>query len=141
MSNLFIKFLPVEGEIKGTDYYKYPEYPEKLFRFYEPWDYKKEKAYKVAPHLCSQDIQADDTYLYEGREYTALAVDEDWVYFDKDDSMMSHDILECYKVIGPISPDATWVTDGMEVKHEDYHLVLFEPFLRLRCPSSPNHFH
>lgn len=122
----FTKYLPIEGEIKELDYYKHPNYPDKLFRFYKPWDYKKEKAQKVALFLCSRNINyLDKFYFKDSKEMTNQgALDSDDRYWVSDGKIL-YSKSESFKVIGEISPEAIWVKEGDEFEEEDLESWLY----------------
>jgi hypothetical protein len=66
---------------------------------------------KVKLSLCSRDIQVGDRIYYDG------------MYWDNaSKSMIESAPFETVKVIGEISPDATWVKEGDEFDEEDWEL-------------------
>ena len=77
---------------------------------------------KTKLFLCSRDIQVGDKLIKDGVEYEAHSrpdgvpfigyYNKDWCYIDND----------CFKVIGEISPDATWVKEGMEYDEKDFYM-------------------
>jgi len=115
MKKYFTKYLPVEGEIKEGDYWKHPKAPNTIF----PWT----KAYargpistglmqKVKLFLCSRDIQVGDKMTrLDGSKFKA----------DKAPDGSAHWNGHAYKVIGEVSPDATWVKEGMEFDEEEIY--------------------
>lgn len=168
MSNLFIKFLPVEGEIKEGDTYTKSGDPtvhtSKMTYMTDSVGVKTPlldhtlwsmTLQKTLPHLCSRDIQVGDKVW--GSTTDGSGYKEHYITSDQrevDLAIASGD----FKSLGIISPDATWVYDGMEVREEDVRMVMeglektllpWNHFLpkplsatfKLRCPSSPNHFH
>jgi len=98
----FAKYLPVEGEIK-EDYMALNPSNNKIVRVNKAClknlvtsEWKKVKLF-----LCSKDIQVED-YKEPGKIY---------IFHDGSE--------EPFKVIGEISPDAVWVTEGMEFDDDE----------------------
>lgn len=99
----FAKYLPVEGGnliIKNTG--------------------GKEEKIIGRLFLCSRDIQVGDKfhvdYTISGYtpEQTCLNVDSDTVYSEGINDDIYSPKEKCWKVIGPISPQAIWVKEGDE---------------------------
>lgn len=115
MKKYFVKYLPVEGDIKegeicfvddgngDTDYLPFKQiYMEEG----EPYPVK------VKPFLCSRDIQVGDEY-YNSMGYK---VDHTW---DEEAIQDSKDFPDdIFKVIGEISPDAG-IIEGQEFTEEE----------------------
>jgi hypothetical protein len=119
----FTKYLPVEGEIKEGDAYQIngqtftlsgghfnnppnrlilKKYPE--VKTHGEWINKV--AEKVKLFLCSKDIQiGDKPYNKAGKELEHPVSDIDLDILKE---------LEAFKVIGEISPEASWVKEGDE---------------------------
>lgn len=125
MSNLFIKFLPVEGGIKEGEKVLYngklltTHYYDSHFTKWEfieeaipPVIYDNSLLKKVLPHLCSRDIQVGDKFFEEGDPTERTA--DTWEVAKSASTSSGF-----FKVLGLISPDAVWVTSGMEVKEKD----------------------
>ena len=125
----FAKYLPVEGEIKEGDYWigdgisipkqatrleeKASEAVQKAFGIKYRKDFLKLKnAKKVNLFLCSRDIKHGDKY----HDYAGAPV----FTHDEDDPMLDKD---CFKIIGEISPNATWVKEGDEFDEEDIFMT------------------
>lgn len=96
----FTKYIPVEGEIEKN----------------EPFDpivgiYGK----KMKLFLCSRDIQVGDKVILEDHpdfgEKIILAINEGVVDLSNGGKTHNHNLI---KIIGEISSEATWVTDGLE---------------------------
>lgn len=128
MSKLFFaKYLPVEGnELNKGEYWLHPKgvvfpYSETYLKAFNALK-TVGKAQKVKLFLCSRDIQVDDevinlfghaSFNLKGK-YIADSDLEDTCYIQTknggEQCVKSHWI----KVIGEISPEATWVKDGDE---------------------------
>src|SRR6478735_1247011 len=151
MSNLFIKYLPEEGEIKMYDWYINSDGELCLYQGALP-EYHYNGAKKATPHLCTRDVQVGDKVFpfigghmdnvlispfhpkvhWDTRNFMCGWPDEPHTILDlnhpKTEGNHSHKIRTDYgygsigryiKVLGKISPDATCVTDGIEVEEED----------------------
>lgn len=122
----FAKYLPVEGKIKKGDYIidslgvRKVETKQGLQALESASHIKK-----VKPFLCSRDIQVGDKVYREKLE--------DWEVFDKEPEHTNHGswgfLSEVkpsdFKVIGEISPEATWVKEGDEFDEEDWRFVTY----------------
>lgn len=131
MNKYFTKYLPVEEEIKnnttvykeGLGYGVVVEYrrPKEIYvRFNdEPdedvVDYDDVELKVVKLFLCSRDIQVGDKYL-TAPDYTKERICED----------NSYSFEHCLKVIGKVSPEAVWVTEGMEFEEEDVQVICYD---------------
>jgi hypothetical protein len=123
----FAKYLSVEGEIKKGDKIQYHGIDgsfrpniievknEEHARYAEDRLWKKVKLF-----LCSRDVQVGDKFdqlpygngkAYECKEILGT--------FLKDDEGKNRVAQFCYKVIGEISPDATWVKEGDEFDKDE----------------------
>ena len=114
----FAKELPIEGEIKegdivfikrpiGSGYF--PVKNGKIIVIENQLEYEVKTLstkQKVKLFLCSRDIQVGDevVHIYSGKKH----IIEDKKWLDK------KWIVNYLKVIGEISPDATWVKEGDE---------------------------
>lgn len=127
----FIKNLPVEGEIEITKDIDLKHHTP-IFNMHGDlcfYDYHLMSGWvgvkQAKLFLCSRDIKEGDKLFKDGVEYLAhLRPDgvpfvgyynKDWCYIDDD----------CYKVIGEVSPEAVWVTEGMEFD-EYVHMYMDE---------------
>ncbi len=106
----FTKYISVEGEIKEGDWYrsrKYPHLEAKKATAY--WNKEIMSFYdieRVRLFLCSRDITFPcDIYCFGEKVWR------------KNCQSMSCD--ECVRVIGEVSPDATWVTENMEFEEHN----------------------
>lgn len=146
---LFAKYRPVEGEIKKGDNFwiKNVKGKNSLFEKVEPhpeWKILEEdglhlsakkvgtelvmtvaitECTKVKLFLCSRDIQVGDKVLDKnGKEWETAELQKD--FFDNKKQALESGL---YKVIGEISPEATWVKEGDEFDEEDvqikYHTI------------------
>lgn len=122
MKTHFAKYLPVEGEIKEGDYWQHPKGP--VF----PWT----EAYargpistglmkKVKLFLCSRDIKVGDGIKTKCKEewLDAKVLELPPEYSDYANYRIVCGSMESYslgmytiKIIGEISPEATWVKEG-----------------------------
>lgn len=105
----FAKYLPVEGEVNIGDNFIDTGVMNLIGkRANKHGDYSGYQ--KVKLFLCSRDIQVGDTVK-------ALLVDKfgykDYLITDKDSAELSIEMGD-FKVIGEISPEATWVKEGDE---------------------------
>lgn len=122
MKKYFAKYLPVEGEIKPGDKFSDNQLGICIRGKENPWVEWKggitnlvidEDHRKVKLFLCSRDIQVGDKVKTEGIE------DRELKYIDKTGTLFftNGDDCEptvCFKVIGEISPEATWIKEGDE---------------------------
>lgn len=193
MKNLFTKCLPVEGKIQVGDKAIRPDgriisvdslemgsgenyFPREMLawegdenlRFWT----KLSELKKVKFFLCSRDIQVGDI-TWDGFEVASLPNEEGCYRLVPHNGvigMSGHWEKNPIKKIGEVSPDATWITEGMEFEEDDvkewwwnyYFNKWASPYsagdqytnygdleragnarryIRFRCPSSPKHFH
>lgn len=144
----FTKYLPVEGEIRKGDKVihngnivtvikkegegstwltnGFPKYGSGL---------KKVKLF-----LCSKDIQVGDTVRFPDTLKETI-VKEDLL------PLSSFRVYGYFKVVGEISPDANWVTEGMEFDDNDTLPSIQEiesdnpkAIIFIKCPTC-KHFH
>ena len=138
----FTKYLPVEGEIEikkktplvrpdGKFTFFNIDTPEKVKKFkesFEPKGYKPAKLF-----LCNRDIQIGDKITYMDKYQGTLEASTIGKYQFTDQDGGIHylhlgDEIYGFKVIGEISPEATWVKEGDEFEEEDVkcykHLIL-----------------
>jgi len=119
MKKYFTAYLPTEGEIKEGDmtigvrgHIAPAITPKDYNNIYVPyWDGRK----LVKLFLCSRDIKHGDKY----HDYAGSPV----FTHDEDDPMLDKD---CFKIIGEISPNATWVKEGDEFDEEDLDKMSLE---------------
>jgi hypothetical protein len=74
--------------------------------------------------LCSRNIQVGDDFQDEnGNKFVCTSIDKVYphksIYSEGKWEKDWHDKTKCFKVIGEISPDATWVTEGMEFEEAE----------------------
>lgn len=70
------------------------------------------------PYLCSKDIQVGDLVFVPNEEEAGNVTDDtDLTYWKEKNS---------YKVIGEISPEATWVKEGDEFDEEDFKIIALD---------------
>lgn len=124
----FCRYLPVEGEIKKGDWAFYNNILHQV-----QYDNNNLIGWKkVKLFLCSRDIQVGDKvrckFSTSTEEFTGevesimewggayvINPDESQGFLGKPCPLLK----ETYKVIGEISPDATWVKEGDEFEVED----------------------
>lgn len=132
----FTKYLPVEGEIKKGDKFKCAKgendrilVNEGIVPIKDTIHYQKVKLF-----LCSRDIQVGDEFFdNKGNKYVYQTEDFEESYFESD---------LAYKVIGEVSPDATWVKEGMEFNDDqimkdyprrDRNIILSYDVIGIKC--------
>lgn len=141
----FTKYLPVERELKSQIWQWYNNVNNTGWELISCSDMDAIIAHGLEPQprfrrvklfLCSRDIQVGD-------KVKSPVYEEDLV-------AKSHELLNgayhnCFKVIGEISLDAVWVTEGMEFEEDDVHKC-FVPdawptgTVKIKC-SQCKHFH
>lgn len=94
------KYLPVKEEIKKGDSYYFKDEPDNIL--VRTGDRTVSSMQKVKLFLCSRDIQVGDTF----QSFSGMC-ELQW-----DGKFQLHP--EDYKIIGEISPAATWVKEGDE---------------------------
>jgi len=142
MKQYFAKYLPVEGEIKKGDYVKCNGAQgivtdtwgsiTVLEKDGEEHNWRSDipKLHKL--FLCSRDIQVGDTNLqhYDPLTNTKCA-DEPRSINNEEELLYLKDYIEkverydCFKVLGEISPEATWVKEGDTFNNDEIkqHIV------------------
>ena len=132
MKQYFAKYLPVEGEIKEGDYYITATDYQKVRKCEDRSWGTFEMCKKVKLFLCSRDIQVgdniwawdssgndnnlvDDFGIVLSLEYGGVKVKpknrtQEYIRYSKE---------EVVKVVGEISPDATWFKEGDEFNEEE----------------------
>lgn len=137
----FAKWLPVEGEIKKGNNnqpvwdksssrvrYFSLETEEKLKQFKELDGYKTGSYLPVKLFLCSGDIKNGDRTNYRGFKGYACSPTQPngiWDFFDQNNGLhhiYKENLTELFKVIGEISPEATWVKEGDVFDENDIHI-------------------
>lgn len=136
MKKYFAKYLPVEGEIKEGDRWwvktlpqVYPLPADKSTLDYWNTQFGNQKDFsKVNLFLCSRDIRVGDKVIYKSHieshwfkgtvavytnSYTAFEEDRD-NDGDKESFYINYDSKDVYKIVGEISPEASWVKEGDE---------------------------
>lgn len=161
MKKYFCKFLPVEGEIKEAksphvnDGDFYIDREGKIYRngwkgISPPVDIFKFKKAKL--FLCSRDIQVGDkvrSFNYpeqEEREVINLRVSKKMVGKDTHSEIYhladiqypneigTAAVSQFFKVIGEISPDATWVQEGDEFDEDEVQECIGQPHSKQAIP-------
>jgi len=123
----FAKYLPVEGEIKEgelvTDNHG-------IFPYHKgnPCQGVFGNFKKVKLFLCSRDIQVGDKVVYEahldfGVQLVTNIEDDEVAVLSKGSKTHAHNLL---KVIGEISPEATWVKEGDEFDEDEWRFVVYD---------------
>jgi hypothetical protein len=111
----FAKYLPVEGKIETGDLYMNHKMGNIILpRSYGNKDESYEGFQKVKLFLCSRDIQVGDTVINPDTLLKEVYSEEDRQYYASFNGKSPY-----FKVIGEISPEATWVQEGMEFREED----------------------
>jgi hypothetical protein len=137
MKPYFAKYIPVEGPIKAGDRYvirkslglgAYTDgYIGTAAIDFTPEAQRDQEASILRLYLCSRDIKVGDKDVHtqimqsEGEEI----IHE--VKYDYQLEMMKGlaeaNNLVPYKVIGPISPQATWMKEGAELEEDEWEYV------------------
>ena len=139
----FAKYLPVDGEIKKNDIALKPSFewrrldntpeiePPYFEKVIEGEDTTNMKLAKL--FLCSRDIQIGDKVIHEDNPSLGIKViktiEEGVVSFEQGGKTHDHNLI---KIIGEISPEATWVREEDEFTDNDVKFVLIEGFMRGR---------
>lgn len=122
----FAKYLPVQGEIKEGDIILSFLGSGGLLPTISKYDGVSHIGHedrKLKLFLCSRDIQVGDKVFRGSREGYAKEIDGYEVYCVDDKELLNeedHDFTiylsdtRYGKVVGEISPEAMWVTEGME---------------------------
>ena len=115
MKKYFAKYLPVEGEIKEGDMYiTYPDF--KIVRQCEDASYSFTKCKKVKLFLCDKDIQVGDKIRLFSNLNEEIIVPKSFMLREKGERVIDARISS-FKVIGEVSPKATWVKEGDKFKY------------------------
>lgn len=113
MKPYFTKYLPVEGEIKEGD---------KL----NSLNGEIPGSQHVRLFLCSRDIQVEDEiYIPSLNEYHKfLKADNHSLVCETLNGQHDEtfDLCDYFKVIGEVSPEAIWVTEGMEFEESEIEI-------------------
>ena len=131
----FTKYLPVEGEIKEGDKVwdsNFNRVRNIKYVSKELADFSNKTGNKKAKlSLCSRDIQVGDRVYYTPSNkslnppkegfYTVNFTNPPLVSFTDTRGVVDRDL--CIKVIGEVSPEATWVKEGMEFDKEQIKVV------------------
>ncbi len=122
--NYYSKYLPIIGEIKHHDFY---------FSYRDGIRYKhKEGLNKMTPEdklckpfLCSRDIQVGDRVRTFERTYPEYVekITDYTITILQGGHPVEHDINQCYKIIGEISEEATWVKDDDEYDENEVEQI------------------
>lgn len=126
MKSYFAKLLPVKGEIKKDNWFQRPDGVIK--QAHEDFEPIKGLT-KVKLFLCSRDIPeiGDNIFLENSYNYFSKVIDKVGgsdrdIILEKMPEQRGKgtlDYREMVKVIGEISPDATWIKDGDEFEESD----------------------
>lgn len=151
MKPYFAKYLPTKQEIKEEDIKHGDKVysPNKLYGqslgekgeiitfdsriiYDDSYTNGKPKWYRVQLFLCSRDIKIGDQateVLVGGKVETFTIHTENDIYSD-----MIADGRQ-FKTIGPISPEATWVKEGMEFDEEEVmrHHICYDSEGNMGC--------
>jgi len=142
MKKHFVKYIPVEGEINPDDWMmdsfgnifkcKSKEGNKILGTAY--LTYVEGEPKKLKLFLCSRDIQVGDiTYVNIYEDFLGKT-DNKTIKIENSPSHLPDGLMcysedgyyeylkDCIKVIGEISPDAVWVTEGMEFDEDEIQL-------------------
>jgi hypothetical protein len=138
MKTYFAKYLPVEGEIKDMMIHPKNHLEPMSVKGLPapPIAYSKNGWIPVKLFLCSRDIQVGDKiFCPDGNNPT-----KEWnVIASVGDATASNQVSihlvprGAYKVIGEISPDATWVKEGDEFDKSELGMKIF--YIYGKCGS------
>lgn len=134
MKEFFAKYLPVPGEIKESDRAFWNVQTNRVFapsldeKNIGNWKSLLRKV-RTAQHrpvklfLCTRNIQVGDEVMDINSNQTFIVgnIKGDEVYDKKDNWVRLK--KNCIKVIGEISPKATWVTEGDEFDKNEINIV------------------
>lgn len=133
MKPYFAKYLPVEGEIKKGDIVQWGPFRGPVYAAGGK-DIKKLKLF-----LCSRNIQVGDKV-----EWIPFNTSSDVHSAIVDDGNLYHiNKLNPFKILGEISPDATWVKEGDEFEEDEIEYWPLKggtvPAYKIKGPCG--HFH
>lgn len=135
MSKYFSQFLPVEGEIKKNDYLIDPTLPTlgimQAITDNEGKLIKNRGGSKVILFVCSKDIQVGDKIDGEisVRFHSPKLVVADGETGPKEGNWGNISIFrDPYKIIGEVSPEATWVKNGDVFDEIKYYCINIDAF-------------
>lgn len=135
----FAKWLPIEGGIKEGNK------GVLLLRNSIPTPHKL--------FLCSRDIQAGDKVQFsicngaKWKELLCIEKDEDGVVLEDGEYEIRTTpdrTNQCFKIIGQISTQATWIKEGDEFEFEDLQFAIYPPeherayeigSVHIKCPT------
>lgn len=128
MKTYFTKYLPVEGEMTCSgeckSQFKFAHKPAKECINCGGLLTQDNKLF-----LCSRDIQVgDDIQHTSGENGVCDEIIGDALHFSGDIEGHYSSINQWFKVIGKISPDAVWVTEGMEFDDDEIGFFIAEIF-------------
>lgn len=117
MKKYFAHYLPVEGKVEAGDYC-IDNLTKEVFKMGKGintmpknlQDKLRENATKVKLFLCSRDIQVGDK---------CIALDGLYIVPQSESDLAISKEEGHFKVIGEISPDATWVKEGDEFDEDE----------------------
>lgn len=124
MKTYFTKYLPVEGEIKEGSKVKHNGNIVTALKKEGEGDTWKTNGFPiygsnlglVKLFLCSRDIQIGD------KVEISDSLSKYWDLESENDVRIAKD-KGFYKVIGEVSPEATWITEGMEFDRNDFQMI------------------
>lgn len=139
----FAKYLPVEGEPQGCDCM--------ICDAEMPLEQNCRRIRRMKLFLCSRDIQVGEEFKFKNfpEKLTRVTANEDirfWIAANVSTGKRLFIIEQCYKIIGPISPEAAWVKEGDEFEEGQIEAGwttsinnYTEPFIKIK--GSCSHFH
>lgn len=127
----FVKFIIVEGDVEFNDYFLADPLsdsePYEIMRATKnvELDLIKLKGYpKIKPFLCSNKIQIGDKNI----KYLGAYSSNHPIIIENENDKEFAIQWDAYKIIGEISPEATWVKEGMEFDEDEIRYSLFDSF-------------
>lgn len=128
MSKYFAKYLPVEGEAKEGDIYSCDQNQLVNWEGREKVFHRHTNKTKLKLFLCSRDILVEDDVIYQ-KDYSKQKLSsinkQGLCSFRMDftDDLDTHKLSDLFKVIGEISPKASWVKEGDEFEEAQLQAV------------------
>lgn len=128
----FAKYLPIEGEIFDGDIYLLygkPTIAKSPDSYYNPHVGYFDGEQKAKLFLCSRDIQVGDeiTYVYLDWPAIGMYCGKTKGVCGEPSKLNPHGIMRWAKVIGEISPEATWITEGDEFNEDNVRFAIYQP--------------
>lgn len=117
----FAKYLPIEGEIKEGDWGFHKERGATILMQWKSGmpQFSGDKLAKL--FLCSRDFQVGDKVRLFSNPTEEINVPKNFLVRENGERFVDTR-LSSFKVIGEISPEATWVKEGQEFDEDEVAL-------------------